>query len=80
MQESFHKAKAIEFLLQKYKLQGKIFVAGDSEADKEMLELPYTYSLLPKHSKLQLNKKNVFITENEFLKASEDIMKEILKN
>lgn len=80
LQESFHKAKAIEFLLQKYKLQGKIFVAGDSEADKEMLELPYTYSLLPKHSKLQLNKKNVFITENEFLKASEDIMKEILKN
>lgn len=77
--ETIHKAKAIEFLLNKYHLNGEIFVAGDSEADKEMLELPYVHSLLPKHSKLQLKKENVFITKNEFLKGSEDIMKEILR-
>lgn len=79
LQESFHKAKAIEFLLQKYKLEGEIFVAGDSEADREMLELPYVHSLLPRHSKLELNKE-VFVTEHEYLKASEDIIKKILEN
>lgn len=77
--KQFNKAKAIEFLLEKYNLKGNIFVAGDSEADKEMLELPYVHSFIPKHSKLQLNKKDVYISENEFLKGSEDIIKEILK-
>lgn len=74
----FNKAIAIEFLLKKYQLKGDIFVAGDSEADREMLELPYVHSFVPKHSKLVLNKKDVFVSKNEFLKASENIIEEIL--
>ncbi len=77
--KQFNKAKAIEFLMKKYQLNGNIFVAGDSEADREMLELPFVHSFIPKHSQLKLNKKDVFVSKKELVRASEDIIEEILK-
>lgn len=75
---SINKAKAVDYLVQKYKLKNNIYIAGDSSADKEMLELPYAKAFIPKHSKLKLNRKDVFVSENEYIYATENIIKKIL--
>lgn len=76
--DAVNKAKAIEYLMKKYKITDDILVAGDSSADKEMLELPYAKAFIPKHSKLKLNRKDVYISDYEYLEGSEDIIKQIL--
>lgn len=76
LNKKIDKSNAIIYLIEKYNLKGKYFVAGDSNADSKMCNLNFVNSFIPNHATFEAP--NAYKSKNEKLLATEEILNKIL--
>ena len=77
LNKTIDKSNAIDYLKEKYLVNDKIVVAGDSQADENMTKLSYVKAFIPKHATFKNTK--ALKTQQEGILATEEILQNVLK-